>query len=34
MRSVSDRVVPGTSILATGLPSVSTPWNRKVPMIT
>ena len=34
MRRVSEIVEPGTSTLATGIPSVSTPWNRKVPITT
>ena len=34
IRSVSEIVEPGISALATGMPSVSTPWNRNVPMMT
>lgn len=34
MRMVSEIVDCGTSTLATGMPSVSTPWNRNAPMIT
>ena len=28
------KVEPGTRTLATGMPRVRTPWNRKVPMST
>jgi hypothetical protein len=34
IRSVSEIVEPGTNTFATGIPSVKTPWNRKVPMRT
>ena len=34
MRMVSEIVDWGTSALATGMPSVRTPWKRKAPMMT